>query len=312
MLNIIFAGTPEFSVPALESLLRSDHRVVAVYTQPDRPAGRGRKLQQSPVKICALERGLPVLQPSNFKSADDLQRLQQLNADLMVVVAYGLLLPSAVLEAPRLGCINIHASLLPRWRGASPIQQAILAGDECSGVTLMKMDAGLDTGDMILRRSLPIDADWNSAQLHDALAPLGAELLLESLQDIEQALQQAEPQQEVGTTYAPRLSKQQAEVDWNKPLEILLREIRAFNPWPVSFTFLQQDSIRLWRARASRYRDPGSPGKVVTHDNEGVHVSCADGVLQVTELQFAGRKRCSAAQALNAADLSGCVLGKPE
>ena len=311
MLNIIYSGTPEFSVPALESLLRSDHRVVAVYTQPDRPAGRGRKLQQSPVKTCALERGLPVQQPSNFKSADDLHRLQQYNADIMVVAAYGLLLPSAVLKAPRLGCVNIHASLLPRWRGASPIQQAILAGDECSGVTLMKMDTGLDTGDMILRRSLPIDPGWNAAQLHDVLAPLGAELLLESLQDIEQALLQAEPQDEAGATYAPRLSKQQAEVDWNKPLEILLREIRAFNPWPVSFTFLQQNSIRLWRARASRYRDPGSPGKVVAHDNEGVHVSCADGVLRVTELQFAGRKRCSAAQALNAADLSGCVLGKP-
>ena len=311
MLNIIYAGTPEFSVPALELLLRSGHRVVAVYTQPDRPAGRGRKLQQSPVKTCALERGLPVQQPSNFKSADDLHRLQQYNADIMVVAAYGLLLPSAVLKAPRLGCVNIHASLLPRWRGASPIQQAILAGDECSGVTLMKMDTGLDTGDMILRRSLPIDPGWNAAQLHDVLAPLGAELLLESLQDIEQALLQAEPQDEAGATYAPRLSKQQAEVDWNKPLEILLREIRAFNPWPVSFTFLQQNSIRLWRARASRYRDPGSPGKVVAHDNEGVHVSCADGVLRVTELQFAGRKRCSAAQALNAADLSGCVLGKP-
>jgi len=254
---------------------------------------------------------LPVRQPSNFKSADDLHLLQQLNADLMVVAAYGLLLPSAVLEAPRLGCVNIHASLLPRWRGASPIQQAILAGDECSGVTLMKMDTGLDTGDMILRRSLPIEPGWNSAQLHDALAPLGAELLLESLQDIEQALQQAEPQEDAGATYAPRLSKQQAEVDWNKPLEMLLREIRAFNPWPVSFTFLRQDSIRLWGATASGCSNPGSPGKVVAHDNAGVHVSCADGVLQVTELQFAGRKRCSAAQALNATDLSGCVLGNP-
>ncbi|MCP4471494.1 MAG: methionyl-tRNA formyltransferase [Gammaproteobacteria bacterium] len=312
MLNLIYAGTPEFAVPALESLPRSDHQVVAVYTQPDRPAGRGRKLQQSPVKIHALEQGLPVLQPSDFSSAEDLQGLQQLNADLMVVAAYGLLLPAAVLEAPRLGCINIHASLLPRWRGASPIQQAILAGDECSGVTLMKMDRGLDTGDMILRRSLPIDPCWNAAQLHDALAPLGAELLLKSLEDIEQALQQAEAQDEAGATYAPRLSKQQAEVDWTRPLEVLLREIRAYNPWPVSYTFLQQNSIRLWCARESRYSDPASPGKVVAHDNEGVHVSCADGVLQVTELQFAGRKRCSAAQALNATDLSGSVLGSPE
>jgi methionyl-tRNA formyltransferase len=311
-INIIYAGTPEFAVPALESLLRNGHEVVAVYTQPDRPAGRGRKLQQSPVKACALERGLPVMQPANFSSADDLQRLQQFNADLMVVAAYGLLLPAAVLEAPRLGCVNIHASLLPRWRGASPIQQAILAGDESSGVTLMKMDRGLDTGDMILRRSLPIDPDWNAGQLHDALAPLGAELLLEALEDIEQALQNAVAQDDAGATYAPRLSKQQAEVDWNRSLEVLLREIRAFNPWPVSFTFLQQDSIRLWCARKSPYENPESPGKVVAHDNEGVHISCGDGVLQVTELQFAGRKRCSAAQALNAADLTGSVLGKPE
>jgi methionyl-tRNA formyltransferase len=311
MLNIIYAGTPEFAVPALEALLRSDHRVIAVYTQPDRPAGRGRRLQQSPVKVCAVERGLPVRQPADFGSAQDLQELQQLNADLMVVAAYGLLLPAAALEAPRLGCINIHASLLPRWRGASPIQQAILAGDEYSGVTLMKMDRGLDTGSMILRRCLPIDPCWNAAQLHDALAPLGAGLLLESLEDIESALQHAVAQDEAGATYAPRLNKQQAEVNWNKPLEELLREIRAYNPWPVSYTFLQQDSLRLWSACASRYSDPGSPGKIIAHDSEGVHVSCADGVMQVTELQFAGRKRCSAAQALNSTDLSGSILGSP-
>jgi methionyl-tRNA formyltransferase len=312
LLNIIYAGTPEFAVPALEALLRSDHRVVAVYTQPDRPAGRGRKLQQSPVKVRALERDIPVMQPSDFRSSQDLQELQQLNADLMVVAAYGLLLPATVLEAPRLGCINIHASLLPRWRGASPIQQAILAGDVYSGVTLMKMDRGLDTGDMILRRSLVIDPCWNAGQLHDALAPLGAELLLESLENVDAALLQAESQDESCATYAPRLSKQQAEVDWNKPLDVLLREIRAYNPWPVSYTFLQQDSVRLWRACASCHSDTESPGKVVAHDSEGVHVSCADGVLQVTELQFSGRKRCSAAQALNATDLSGSVLGRHE
>ena len=310
MLNIIYAGTPEFAVPALESLIGSDHRVVAVYSQPDRPAGRGRKLQQSPVKVCALEHGLPVLQPEDLKSRDEQQRLSELDADLMVVAAYGLLLPGEVLDAPRLGCVNIHASLLPRWRGASPIQQAILAGDECSGVTLMKMDRGLDTGDMILRRSLPIEPHWNAGQLHDALAPLGAELLLEALADLEAALQQAEVQDDDDATYAPRLTKQQAEVDWNKPLDVLLREIRAYNPWPVSFTFLEKDSLRLWCARASDLREAALPGTVVAHDRQGVHVSCADGVLQVTELQFAGRKRCSAAQALNAADLGGAVLGR--
>jgi methionyl-tRNA formyltransferase len=310
MLKIIYAGTPEFAVPALESLLRSEHQIAAVYTQPDRPAGRGRKLQQSPVKSCALAAGLTVLQPQDFSSAQDLRDLQQLDADLMVVAAYGLLLPTAVLAAPRLGCINIHASLLPRWRGASPIQQAILAGDDCSGVSLMKMERGLDTGDVILRRSLSIEPTWNAAHLHDALAPLGAELLLEALQDIEAALRCAEAQDNAAATYAPRLSKQQAEVDWCKSAEVLLREIRAYNPWPVSFSFLNQDSIRLWSAQACSAYDVQQAGRVVAHDRDGVYVSCGDAVLQVTELQFAGRNRCSAAQALSSVDLSGCQLGR--
>ena len=309
MSKLIYAGTPEFAVAALESLLRSEHQVVAVYTQPDRPAGRGRKLQQSPVKRCALEAGLPVFQPSDFQSAEDLQQLRQFDADLMVVAAYGLLLPPAVLEAPRLGCINIHASLLPRWRGASPIQQAILAGDDKTGVCLMKMDQGLDTGDIILQRSLSIDAQWNAAQLHDALAPLGAELLLEAMQDLESTLRHARAQPESGVSYAPRLVKQQAKVEWSKPVAVLLREIRAYNPWPVSFCFQQQESIRLWSARAGAGFDLDQPGRVVAHNRDGVFVSCGDAVLQITELQFAGRKRCTAAQALNSGDLSGQLLG---
>ena len=207
MPRIIYAGTPEFAVPALEALLQAGHDVVAVYTQPDRPAGRGRKLQQSSVKQCALQAGLPVLQPQNFNNAADLQELQAFSADLMVVAAYGLLLPGAVLAAPRLGCINIHASLLPRWRGASPIQQAILAGDRESGISLMKMDAGLDTGDVIARRSLEIDETWSAGDLHDALAPLGGEMLLAALEDIEAALQGAQAQDAAAVTYAPRLEK---------------------------------------------------------------------------------------------------------
>jgi len=310
MLKIIYAGTPEFAVPALKSLLRSEYRLVAVYSQPDRPAGRGRKMQQSPVKKFALEHELPVFQPTSFSDGSALDDLRVLNADLMVVAAYGLLLPPAVLEVPRLGCINIHASLLPRWRGASPIQQAILAGDENSGVTLMKMDKGLDTGAMIASRSVAIDPSWNAAELHDALAPLGARLLLESLDNIEQTLQQAQIQDESLATYAPRLTKQQAEVDWNKPVEELLREIRAFNPWPVSYTFFGDDNLRLWSARINAEVEPESPGYVVAHDTDGVYISCGKGVLQLTELQFAGRNKCSAAQALNARNLGGCWLGK--
>jgi len=310
MLKIIYAGTPEFAVPALKSLLRSEHQLVAVYTQPDRPAGRGRKLQQSPVKELALEHGLPVHQPASFADATAVDDLRAYRADLMVVAAYGLLLPAAVLEAPRLGCINIHASLLPRWRGASPIQQAILAGDGISGVTLMRMDEGLDTGAMIVKRAVTIDPCWNAANLHDALAPLGAGLLLESLDNIERALQQACAQDESQATYAPRLTKRQAEVDWSKPAEVLLREIRAFNPWPVSYTFVDDDNLRLWSARINSDVDTSQPGLVIDHDAEGVYVSCGEGVLQVTELQYAGRKKCTAAEALNARNLAGCRLGK--
>lgn len=310
MLKIVYAGTPEFAVPALQSLLRSEHSLVAVYTQPDRPAGRGRKLQQSPVKKIALEHDLPLFQPTTFGDARALDELRACDADLMVVAAYGMLLPAAVLETPRLGCINIHASLLPRWRGASPIQQAILAGDQHSGVTLMKMDEGLDTGAMISSRLVEIDPCWNAADLHDALAPAGAELLMESLEYIEQALQQARVQDESQATYAPRLTKRQAEIDWNKSAEVLLREIRAFNPWPVSYTFIEDDNLRLWSARVSSLIDPGLPGAVVAHDAEGVYVSCGEGILQVTELQFAGRNKCTAAEALNARNLSGYRLGK--
>ena len=312
MTRIIYAGTPEFAVPALEALLRDGREVVAVYTQPDRPAGRGRRLSPSPVKQAALEAGLAVFQPPNFKAEADLLQLRGHQADLMVVAAYGLLLPAAVLETPRLGCVNIHASLLPRWRGASPIQQAILAGDAESGISLMKMDTGLDTGDVILRRAIAIDPDWSAAQLHDALAPLGADLLLEALTDLDAALERAEAQDDSGATYAPRLVKGQAEVDWNKPAARILREIRAYNPWPVSFSHWRDEPVRLWRAAASDIYPAEAPGEVVAHDREGVYVSCADAVIRVTELQFAGRKRASAAQALNAVDLAGCRLGSAQ
>jgi len=309
-LRIIFMGTPEFAVPCLSELIGAGHEVVCVYTQPPRAAGRGQKEKLSPIHVFAQQAGLPVETPVTLKSADEQTKFAHFNADAAVVAAYGLILPKTILDAPRFGCLNLHASLLPRWRGASPIQQAILAGDELSGVSSMKRDRGLDTGDVILRRSLAIAPTWNSARLHDALAPLGAELLLESLCDIEPALRRAEAQENSAATYAPRLSKQQAEVDWSKPAEVLLREIRAYNPWPVSFSFLGQDSIRLWTARACSVYVAQQPGRVVAHDGEGVYVSCGDAVLQVTELQFAGRNRCSAVQALSSVNLSGCLLGR--
>ena len=309
MHRIIYAGTPEFAVPALQALHASEHEIVAVYAQPDRPAGRGRKLQPGPVKLCAGHLGLPVYQPRNFSARSDLEAIETLAADLMIVAAYGLLLPPAVLAAPRLGCVNIHASLLPRWRGASPIQHAILAGDADSGITLMQMDAGLDTGAMIAQRSLPIGAGWTAGELHDRLAPLGAELLMDTLTDIESAQRAAVEQDESLATHAPRLTKREAEVDWRQPAARLCRQVLAYNPWPVSHTRLDGENLRLWNARTSTGREPGRPGEVVGHDRQGVYISCGDGVLQVTELQFAGRRRCGAGAALNARDLSGRLLG---
>lgn len=309
MLDIIYAGTPEFAVPALESLLAGGYRVSAVYTQPDRPAGRGRKLTPSPVKRCALDHGIEIRQPVNFRAVEELEALQSPRADLMVVAAYGLLLPAAVLQTPRLGCINLHASLLPRWRGASPIQQAILAGDSRSGITLMKMDTGLDTGELVASRATDIDPEWSAGELEAVLAPLAAELLLDTLEDIEPALRAALPQDDSLACYAPRLDKSEAEVDWSKSRESLLREIRAFNPWPVSYTRLGDDNLRLWRAAAAS-GDDGEPGEVVAHDRSGVFVGCGDGIIRITELQFAGRNRCDPSQALNARNLTGSLLGR--
>ena len=310
MLKLIYAGTPEFALPALAALLAGSHRVVAVYTQPDRPAGRGRKLAPSPVKRMALDHGLPVCQPENFNSAESVDALRDHDVDLMIVAAYGLILPRAVLEAPRLGCLNIHASLLPRWRGASPIQHALLAGDSHSGITLMKMSTGLDCGDIVARRRIAIADDWCAAELHDALAPLGAEMLTDALDDIEPRRAAAEPQDESLATYAPRLTKAQAEVDWGKPASQLEREVRAYNPWPVSFTSLDGDNLRLWRAEAVEADVSCAPGEVSVHDRAGVCVGCGAGALRVTELQFAGRKRVTAAQALDFRDLAGCRLGR--
>jgi methionyl-tRNA formyltransferase len=309
MLKIIYAGTPEFAVPALEMLLRSEHEVLAVYTQPDRPAGRGRKLLQSPIKVCALAHDIPVLQPQSFKDASEITRLANFKPDLMVVAAYGLLLPVPVLETPGLGCINIHASLLPRWRGAAPIQRAILAADEKTGITIMQMDQGLDTGDMLATVALPILPEWTSSDLHDHLKLLGAELLMETLNQIESGELTRQLQDNTRATYAQKLEKAEAQIDWNKNAATIQRETRAFIPWPVSFTYLGDKMLRVWRAEIDTSQSGGIPGEIIEHNRNGLFVSCNDSVLQITELQFAGKKRLTAAEAFNARNLTGMQFG---
>ena len=305
MLKIIYAGTPEFAVPALQALIDSPHQLVAVYTQPDRPAGRGRKLQFSPVKQCALDHDLRLYQPRSLKNPAEIEILQSLEADLMVVAAYGILLPQAVLDTPRLGCINIHASLLPRWRGAAPIQRAIEAGDSQTGITLMQMDAGLDTGAMLAKAVIDIGKDSTAASVHDELKQLGADLLMQNLAAIEQSTIDAQVQDDAEASYAPKLSKQEAQVNWHKSSTTLQREVRAFNPWPVSFTYLGDQLVKLWQANSTDTPCTQPPGQVLAHDREAIHVCCGDGVLSISELQLAGKKRTTASQLLNARDLSG-------
>ena len=306
MLKIIYAGTPEFAVPALEALIDSEHRVVAVYTQPDRPAGRGRALQQSPVKTCALEHNIPVYQPQSFKQGDDVQQLIDLQADLMVVAAYGLILPKVVLDAPEHGCLNIHASLLPRWRGAAPIQRAILAGDDETGITIMQMAEGLDTGDMLLKQSIKIDPDWSAGDLHDRLMDAGAGLLIRVLELLGKGELVPEVQDESLATYAAKLTKAEAVIDWNKPAKSIQREIRAFSPWPVSFTALDGKTVRVWRADLTDMRDSSATeGQILSHDKDGIYVKCGTGVLKITQLQFAGKNKSDPGQVLNARNLTG-------
>ncbi len=305
MLKIIFAGTPQFAVPTLEMLLQSEHEVVAVYTQPDRPAGRGRKLMQSPVKDCALANNIPVIQPQSLKDTSEQTRLAAFKPDLMVVAAYGLLLPVPVLDTPRFGCVNIHASLLPRWRGAAPIQRAILAADKTSGITIMQMDEGLDTGDMLAAIRLPISPEWTSADLHDHLKQFGAELLMQTLTQIESSQLSGQPQDDAGATYAHRLEKAEAQIDWDKNAVTIRQETRAFVPWPVSFTHLDEKMLRVWRAEIDLTHQYDIPGRIIEHNRDGVYVSCRDSVLRISELQFAGKKRLTAAEALNAKNLTG-------
>lgn len=301
-LRIIFAGTPDFAARHLQALLDSPHQVVAVYTQPDRPAGRGHQLQASPVKQLALQHHIPVYQPKSLKKLPAQQELAALGADLMVVVAYGLILPSAVLSTPRLGCINVHGSLLPRWRGAAPIQRAIWAGDSHTGVTIMQMDEGLDTGAMLSTASLPIEAADTSATLYDKLAAVGPKALLEALSDLPALQASAQTQQDALANYAEKLSKEEAQLDFRKSAVALEREIRAFNPWPISYLPLNSaaaagQQLKIWQASVEA--GSGVPGTVVRADKQGIAIATTDGLLVLKTLQPAGKKAMAVADFLN-------------
>ncbi len=306
-MKIIFAGTPEFAATALAALLRTEHEIVAVYTQPDRKAGRGQKLTASAVKQLALEHHLSVYQPLHFKSSTEeglaaQAELKALNADVMVVAAYGLILPQVVLDTPKYGCLNIHGSLLPRWRGAAPIQRAIATGDTETGVTIMKMAAGLDTGDMMYKTRCPITAEDTSASLHDKLALQGAEAIvavLESEQTLQHYLEIREVQDESLTVYAHKLSKAEAQTDWTQPASDIDRNSRAFNPWPVAFTPLDDsNNLRIWNSSLSTQKTSNAlPGEVIALDKDGVHVMCGDqNAICITNLQWPGGKALNAVQ----------------
>jgi len=298
--RIVFAGTPDFAAHHLAALLEARQQVAAVYTQPDRPAGRGKKLHASPVKLLAQEAGLPVYQPASLRDEREQARLANLGSDLVVVVAYGLILPREVLAIPALGCLNVHASLLPRWRGAAPIQRAIESGDRETGITIMQMDEGLDTGQMLARATCPIGDRTTAAELHDRLAELGAPLLLEVLGDLPRFQRQAQPQDDTLATYANKILKAEAALDWHRDAMALDRAVRAFNPFPVCFTTLGETRIRVWRARAINGSGPGGPpGTIARADREGILVDCGLGQLNIEQLQLPGGRPLSAEQVLN-------------
>ncbi|WP_104035607.1 methionyl-tRNA formyltransferase [Vibrio jasicida] len=298
-LRIVFAGTPDFAARHLAALLSSEHEVIAVYTQPDRPAGRGKKLTASPVKTIALEHDIPVYQPENFKSDEAKQELADLNADIMVVVAYGLLLPQVVLDTPKLGCINVHGSILPRWRGAAPIQRSIWAGDAETGVTIMQMDIGLDTGDMLKIATLPIEASDTSASMYEKLAGLGPDALIDCLVDI--ATGNAEPvkQDDELANYAKKLSKEEARINWNDDAAHIERCVRAFNPWPMSHFEVAENSIKVWQSRVAEQTSDKPAGTIVQADKTGIYVATGNGVLVLEQLQVPGKKAMSVQDILN-------------
>jgi methionyl-tRNA formyltransferase len=308
-LRIAFAGTPDFAVPALDALHAAGHAIQAVYTQPDRPAGRGQSLHSSPVKHRAAELGLPLEQPATLRTTEAVADLTAYQPDLMVVVAYGLILPAAILAVPRLGCWNIHASLLPRWRGAAPIQRAILAGDTTTGITIMQMDAGLDTGPMLLVRPTLVGARETGGQLHDRLAALGAEAIVAAIEQCLAGGLVCDKQPDQGATYAAKIRKEEAVIDWRQSAAQIDRQVRAFNPWPVAETRWQGQQLRIWEAEPAAVDGGGEPGQVLEAANGRLLVAAGEGALQLHRVQLAGRRAMPSAEFLNAHPLAGARLG---
>lgn len=300
-MKIIYAGTPDFAVPALQALIDSNHTVVAVYTQPDRPAGRGKKLAASPVKQLAEQYFIPVQQPIHFKNTETLEQLKNYQADIMIVAAYGLILPKAVLELFPFGCINIHASILPRWRGAAPIQRAIIAGDTETGISIMQMEKGLDTGPFYCIEKCAINAEDTGESLHERLANLGATALMQVLPNIFTKTIQPKPQNNAAVTYANKLEKAEGRIIWQESSELIQRKIRAFNAWPVAFCEIQNELVRVWQAEVMSLETSNvAPGTIIAVEKNCIHIACGQGVLSITQLQFPGGKALPVSDILHA------------